>query len=282
MFVPATLEDNPSIDAAEYEPSLMQLDPLTRRQLRYGDWLAKQDGGVFKSDWMRYYERFNEHYLLGREKRPIKISSCSRFAAADIAGTEKRDGNNPDYTVIQIWDVTPNGDMILVEQFRDRYEIPDVEEKLMGLCWQWNVPYAVVEKNGIGLGVVQTCRKRGLAVKAIIAKRDKFARSQVAQIRMESGTVYFPVGRAWMDDLESELLAFPCEGMHDDIVDCFSQAAAHTQKALGGPIRDNRDDEFDSQKSAEEERELANQRLLEEQSLEEMREAHMWRGVSCN
>ena len=43
-FIPAKLEDNPSLDIEEYERSLEHLDPTTRRQLRDGDWTARADG----------------------------------------------------------------------------------------------------------------------------------------------------------------------------------------------------------------------------------------------
>lgn len=37
-FVPAKLEDNPHLDRDAYEASLEELDPVTRAQLRHGDW----------------------------------------------------------------------------------------------------------------------------------------------------------------------------------------------------------------------------------------------------
>lgn len=286
IFIPAKLEDNPSLDPVEYDRSLSKLSATEYRQLRHGDWNVRPEGGVFRADWLRYYERYKDHYLLGRDRRPVAMSECSRFASADIAGTEKRDNNDPDYTVIQIWDMTPAGDMILVDQFRDRYEIPDVEEKLMSLCWQWEVPYAVVEKNGIGLGVVQTCKRRGLAVRPILAKRDKFARSQMAQLRMEAGSVYFPSHRPWLNDLEGEILSFPQKGVHDDCIDAFSIAAHEAQRAHGGPLRDKRDDDFDiasdSAATLAEAKEIKDQARLEREAMHEEREARLWHDLSMN
>lgn len=46
-FVPARLEDNPSLDAETYETSLSVLDLVTRSQLRYGDWDIGAIGNVF-------------------------------------------------------------------------------------------------------------------------------------------------------------------------------------------------------------------------------------------
>ena len=48
-FVPATLEDNPSLNIDEYEASLAQLDPVTRQQLRWGKWVRDVTGLVYSS-----------------------------------------------------------------------------------------------------------------------------------------------------------------------------------------------------------------------------------------
>ncbi len=47
LFIPAKLEDNPSLDQEDYDESLAQLDPVTRAQMRNGNWEAKALGGKF-------------------------------------------------------------------------------------------------------------------------------------------------------------------------------------------------------------------------------------------
>lgn len=49
-FVPAKLDDNPHIDAVEYEQMLDLLDENTRRQLRFGEWIQDASGLVAKYD----------------------------------------------------------------------------------------------------------------------------------------------------------------------------------------------------------------------------------------
>lgn len=44
VFVPALLEDNPHLDAASYEQSLSELDPVTYQQLRRGLWVRDTSG----------------------------------------------------------------------------------------------------------------------------------------------------------------------------------------------------------------------------------------------
>lgn len=45
-FVPARLDDNPFLDQEEYELSLRELDPVTRAQLRRGDWQITVRGDI--------------------------------------------------------------------------------------------------------------------------------------------------------------------------------------------------------------------------------------------
>lgn len=41
--------------------------------------------------------------------------------------------------------------------------------------------------------------------------------------KIEGGEVYLPLHAKWLDDLRTEILAFP-HGVHDDQVDSISQA----------------------------------------------------------
>jgi hypothetical protein len=45
-FVPARMDDNPHLDQSEYELSLRELDPVTRAQLRRGDWQIQVKGDI--------------------------------------------------------------------------------------------------------------------------------------------------------------------------------------------------------------------------------------------
>lgn len=47
IFIGARLEDNPYVDQAAYEESLLRLDYVTREQLRKGDWNISESGGIF-------------------------------------------------------------------------------------------------------------------------------------------------------------------------------------------------------------------------------------------
>jgi predicted phage terminase large subunit-like protein len=236
MFIPAQLDDNPHLDMEAYAQALAQLDPVTRRQLRHGDWLA-HEAGLFSRDWFRYYRLCEGGYALG--DREIRFDDCSRFATIDVACTEQRNpGHDPDWTVIQVWDFAGTGELILVDQWRGRVSIPEVEIAAMRLKDKHDLPWLGVESAGIGQAVLQSLRGRGLSIRGLKANGNKIVRSQSAQIRMEAGMVYFPIDAVWLDDLETELSLFP-NGAHDDQVDALSYAAVHVQRSAG-PVPINR------------------------------------------
>ena len=81
----------------------------------------------------------------------------------------------------------------------------------------FSLPWMGVEKNGIGQGILQTIKSHGLTVKPILAHGSKEARSEIAEIRMNAGLIYFPQNAPWLWDLQQELLAWP-NSQHSDQV----------------------------------------------------------------
>ena len=84
VFIPARMEDNPSLDIAAYELSLAQLDPVLRAQLREGDWDAREAGAILRREWLRIVDECP--------------AEARRLRAWDLAGTEVRPGADPDWT----------------------------------------------------------------------------------------------------------------------------------------------------------------------------------------
>ena len=77
-FVPAYLADNPHLDQEDYEASLRELDPITRRQLLDGDWDASQQGTLFERHWFQVVDTF-----------PSDAQFCRYW---DLAATPERAG----------------------------------------------------------------------------------------------------------------------------------------------------------------------------------------------
>lgn len=204
---------------------------------------APLGGGRFKSKWFRYFRRVDDFYQLnnGEQSWAVKVEDCQRFAVVDPAGAEKEQDNRPCYTVIQVWDVAPSWDMMLVHQYRENVSVPDAADAIVRIFREFDCEKVAVEKDGIGLGVIQTARRKGVPVQAIKARGSKEARTETAEIRMAAGMVYFDAEAAYRSALESELSQFPNSEFADQ-VDAFAYAAMAVQK-IGGPPRNTSGDE---------------------------------------
>ena len=193
-------------------------------------------GGRFKSAWFRYYTRTEDGYRLtrGSNSWTVKDDDCYRFAIMDPAGTDPKQNKKACYTVLLVWAIAPSGDMILLHVYREQVETPEVADAAVRVCRQWEVEWIGIEKDGIGLGVVQHVRRKGIAVRAIKARGSKEARSDVAEIQMSAGMIHFPREAPFLFELEKELLAFPA-GEFLDQADALAHSARMVQRTHGPP-----------------------------------------------
>jgi predicted phage terminase large subunit-like protein len=129
--------------------------------------------------------------------------------------------------------VTPAHEMILVHQYRAQVQAPDAAAMAIRIAREFAVEFIAIERDGLGLGIVQTVKRSGIAVRGVKAKGSKEARSEIAEIRMSAGMIYFPAGAPFLWELEQELIHFP-HGEYADQVDALAHAARQVQK-IGGP-----------------------------------------------
>lgn len=220
----------------EIEQAKKQLTP-TGFAGQYQQEPVAAGGNRFRGVDFRYFRRLpgNLYELLNANGERIKVvneSECRRFAVADPAGAEKEQDNKPCYTCCMVWDVTPDNDMLLLHNYREQSSVPQAEQAIFQLYMRWQPGYIGVEKNGIGLGVVQHLTLRGIPVLPILAQGSKEARSETAEIRVAAHTVYFEEKAAYLHDLESELLAFP-NGEFLDQADVLSYSARQVLTETG-------------------------------------------------
>lgn len=85
-FWPALLADNPFLAVTDYGERLELLDPLTRRQLKEGDWMARPVPGMFfRREWCQMVDE-------------PPADAVVRLRYWDRAASEDKDGSNPDFT----------------------------------------------------------------------------------------------------------------------------------------------------------------------------------------
>jgi len=227
IFVSAKLEDNPSTDQDEYEKSVANVDPLTRQQLRHGDWDAIE-GGRFKRDWFRWYRRDSDFYLSPAwrflpQHRPI-------FFTIDFASSAKQ---TADFTVIAVWMLSPTNDLLWIDCVRVQKETPDLVPLVQRLVRQYRPLFVGVEAVGSNNALLQFLQRSQDPVMTVMQLNpmgaDKLVRATPAMVRVSEGRVYLPEDNPLfpLDEVMSELCRFTGDAKkdgNDDVVDTLSYA----------------------------------------------------------
>lgn len=234
-FVPALLEDNPSLDAKTYEISLAELGAVTYRQLREGDWDAQGAGG-----------KFNVEDFLMVKPEEVPAGLAVRFwdlAASDPTEEEP----DPDWSVGLKMIRSPWAPDWVRERMAKRGENPtgpffyivDVSKirRTTGFVYErmrevatkdgLSVPVWVEqERGGSGKAVIHTIRHDvldGFQVRGLLAEGSKESRAALVVARAREGRVMILPGD-WTEGFLTELAMFGIKGAHDDQVDGLSGA----------------------------------------------------------
>jgi predicted phage terminase large subunit-like protein len=174
---------------------------------------APLGGGIFKDEWWRYYTE------------PPQLEY--RMLYADTA---QKTGTKNDYSVIQCWGKSRDGQAVLLDQARGKWEAPELLVQSRAF-WakhrHGSVPLRAfkVEDKVSGTGLIQTLKREGIPMIAIQRDRDKITRAYDAAPMIESGNVLLPRDAPWLSDLLAEASAFP-NGAHDDQLDPLFDAVA--------------------------------------------------------
>ncbi len=114
VFIPAQIKDNKHLDKDNYDKSLDKLDPITRKQLKEGDWDVKVSGNMFKRHWFPIVET-----------APNRIKWTRYW---DLAATEEDTNKKPAYTVGVKMGMTPDGLCFVDDVRRERLSPMHVEQ----------------------------------------------------------------------------------------------------------------------------------------------------------
>ena len=106
---------------------------------------------------------------------------------------------------------------------RVRLDYPALRRKVVEVYRQWPRPTLLIEDAGSGTSFIQDLKDQNIRAIPIKAEGDKVVRMAAQSAKIEAGEVYLPRHAKWLDDLRTEILAFP-NGVHDDQVDSISQA----------------------------------------------------------
>ena len=176
------------------------------------------DGNLFRMSMFRYFTISGNCYKVA--DKIYDKSVCKIFQTCDVAGSKK---SSADYFVLGTFALCPNGELLVLEIFRERLEGPDQPTLIQRKFNEYKPVLIGVESANMGLTLYQLLRRLGLPVIELKPDADKYTRAIPAAARYEAGMVYHLENSHWLNNLESELLAFP-NGAHDDQVDVVSYA----------------------------------------------------------
>jgi predicted phage terminase large subunit-like protein len=224
-FVPAKLEHNPALDRASYESQLARLDPVTRAQLRHGDWTVRPEGNLFKREW------FDGQILGGPPPCVRKVRYW------DLASTEPAPGKDPDYTAGILMGADGAGGYVVLDcqEFR---ATPHNRNRVIAATADADGRDVEVwveqEPGSAGLNTIDQMARDVLPGYGVYPMRhtgDKLTRAKPFSAACERGLVKLVRG-TWLGAFLDRLCGFGLPGVHDDVPDAAS--AAHEALAVRG------------------------------------------------
>ncbi|MFA6335806.1 MAG: phage terminase large subunit [Bacteroidales bacterium] len=216
FFIPASLDDNPFIDQAAYEESLEALDPITKAQLKDGNWDIVANGNMFKREWFKFVDTI-----------PHEVFNWVRFW--DMAATEPSPSySDPDYTA-----------GVLMGELNGLFYIADIVLIRLNPAQRDEVIKATIAMDGPN--VLQRMEQeggasgkddvfnfaktlfKGTGFQGIKSSGSKEIRARGFSGAVSNGLVFLK--RApWNSTFINFLCPFPQKGVHDDPVDASSGA----------------------------------------------------------
>jgi len=209
VFIPALMYDNPYLDVEEYTQSLNELDPVTREQIKEGDWNIRVRGRMFNREWFPVVSGFD--------------TDASRVRYWDLAATEQSKKNkDPDWTVGALLAMNKNGILCIEDIQRFRRRPMETEDYIMQTAAidTRNVDVVMEQEPGAsGKSTIDHYRRNvllGYPFRADKKTENTLQRANPLSSYAEAGNVVMLNG-AWINDCLDELEIYP-DGEHDDQV----------------------------------------------------------------
>ena len=207
------------LDPTRFPPDVIERDKRAMGAYAWAGQMqqrpAPAGGGIFRDEWWQYLDAHP----------PIEW----RAIYADTA-QKTREAN--DYTVFQCWGRSRQGQAVLLDMVRGKFEAPELLERARA-CWSKHVAQESmgalrafkIEDKVSGTGLIQQLRREGKPVLPIKRDTDKLTRAHDAAPYIESGNVILLRSVPHLSDMLAEASAFP-NGSHDDTLDPMMDAIA--------------------------------------------------------
>jgi predicted phage terminase large subunit-like protein len=233
-----TTADNPLIDPSEIESAKKTLSTFAFKQ-EFMASFSNAGSDVFKEEWIKYGE---------------EPQHGSYFIAIDLAGFEevaKQAGNAKkrlDESAISVVKVTDDGKWFVKEIIHGRWDIRETAAKILLAIREYRPMSVGIERGALKNAVLpylsDLMRKNNVYAHIVDLthgnrkKADRIIWS--LQGRFEHGRIILNQDEDW-DTFIDQLLMFPSNGVHDDLIDSASYV---DQLAVTSYFDDSDDDEW--------------------------------------
>lgn len=218
LNIPARDAKGQSFWPAQFPPEMLDRLEAASPYVFAGQYMqnpAPLGGGIFKDHWWKYLD--------------VAPLTQWRVIYADTAQKTKEQN---DFSVFQCWGKTIDGQIVLLDMVRGKWEAPELETMARAF---WAKHHAVqnagalrafkVEDKVSGTGLIQKLRREGIPIIGLERNIDKVTRAMDAAPYVQSGNVILMRNLAQLVDFLSEAAVFP-NGAHDDMIDCAMSAIA--------------------------------------------------------
>lgn len=219
LFIPANMDDNPHLDAEEYDEMLKELDPVTRARLRDGNWTVVRKGNMFKRDWFE----------------PVDSAPAGRrklrwwdMAATEVKTKGSRKQKDPDWTIgLKMSEY--KGIYYIEDIIRVRKRPAETEalQKMAAISDGKSTKIREEQEPGSsGIGVIDAKTRnllKGFDYKGIRSTGSKAERAKPFSAASEKRLIKYLRGCPNIEDFFNEAESFP-GGAHDDIIDAAAGA----------------------------------------------------------
>lgn len=248
-------------------------DPLGRKA---GEWLwpeafgEAQLGGTRKRGgwiWSALFQQrpspaeglmFTPDHIMRYDRSTIDLTRMQVYIASDYAVTEEGAGDNPDWTVHQVWAVDDERNIYLLDMWRGRTQSDKWIHEWVRLVRKWKPLRAfeeagqIIKSVGPLIRAVMQDQRVFVARTQITSSTNKPARAQALLGLASMGKMYLPHRTQvsdgmliHLDAFEKELLTFP-GGTKDDTVDTATLFARGIDTVVLGTKPDRRRADHDT------------------------------------
>lgn len=246
-FLPAFIEDNPTLNKEEYEASLQHLPQITRARLMRGDWSVTEDG-LIQPSWPLRYRVSGDGVITvydasGGVAATWNETASYRFQTCDPAGTSadkarSSRGHDHSWSVIQTWDRAPadvGPFIVLRDNQRVRVSFTGLLDELRAANDRWSPARVRIENEKLGLAAQELLRDEIPIDTVPTGGKDKVSRASVLLQKLERGEVALPQSAPWLESLEAEWFSWTGHPEEtSDQIDAAAYAAMESQgRGLG-------------------------------------------------